>query len=184
MPLNYIKRSGKFEAAHRLLHERYKCFNLHGHSFQYELTLTWERAEGLGYAIDFQEIKRIVGGWIEARLDHGFIANPKDTAILTICKELGLKTYEMHLIDSEGFCNPSSENMAKEIFFATGVLLKQYPLKPSSVLLHETTHCSVECTGLSENELHQLQVSQLYTDLNEWLKNCGTREYDDRKSTL
>ena len=55
----YITRKGEFDAAHRILHERIKCFNLHGHRFGYELKFSFEEEGGLGYAIDFKEIKRV-----------------------------------------------------------------------------------------------------------------------------
>ena len=44
----------EFDAAHRVMHERIKCFNLHGHRFKVELTFEFNEVSALGYAIDFK----------------------------------------------------------------------------------------------------------------------------------
>jgi len=184
LPVNLVTRKGKFDAAHRVLHERFKCFNLHGHEYHYELTFSWSQPKGLGYAIDFKEIKRLVGEWIDERMDHGFIANPVDNRFISACRDMGLKIYLMHARDEQGFCNPSAENIAKELYFAGAVLLNDSDLKMHSVKLWETTNCYVECHGLSSTELELLYHSSLHTELLEWKKNMGVVEYDDRRVAL
>ena len=58
MRKNFVTRKGKFDAGHRVMNERFKCFNLHGHEYHYELTFSYLMSEEIGYAIDFKEIKK------------------------------------------------------------------------------------------------------------------------------
>lgn len=180
-PTNFVTRKGSFDAAHRILHERFKCFNLHGHEYHYELTFSWNTPTDLGYAIDFREIRRIVGDWIEEHLDHAFIANPQDQEFIRPCQQNGLKLYLMHPTDPHGYCNPTAENIAKEIFFAGKMLLETSDLKMHAVRLWETTNCYVDCTGLTSDEIERLAHSPLAQTVSAWRDRCGILEYDRRR---
>ena len=37
MKKQYITRKGTFDSGHRVMNERMKCFNMHGHTYLYEL---------------------------------------------------------------------------------------------------------------------------------------------------
>lgn len=180
---NYTVRKGKFDAGHRVMHERFKCFNVHGHEYHYELRFAYRDAASLGYAIDFKEIKRIACAWIDERFDHAFVANPKDTVLIEACKQVGSALFTMHLVDSEGFCNPSAENIAKEIFFAVSELLNNDNLKLTSVKLNETVNCFVECNGLSASEWGTLFRSELMQDVIQYKVQKGTVDYDARTAS-
>ncbi len=177
---NVICRSGRFEAAHRVLFERFACFNLHGHQYRYELVLSWSNAGSLGYALDFKEIKRIFGGWVDLSLDHSFIANPKDIKFIMLCREMGLRVYPMRLLDPEGFCNPTAENIAKELYFSASVLLWGESLKVKSLRLWETENCYAECFELQEGEREILSKSTLNSELQAFKLKMGFEEYDER----
>ena len=81
-----------FEAGHRVWGHESKCAHFHGHSYKVEVTASahdprragndLERSEldGIGRVIDFSVLKAKVGGWIDARWDHAFLYNEKDTA--------------------------------------------------------------------------------------------------------
>jgi hypothetical protein len=58
----YITRKGNFDSGHRVMNERMKCFNIHGHTYLYELEFEFNEMEEIGYAIDFKEIKRVAEG--------------------------------------------------------------------------------------------------------------------------
>jgi len=179
----YVTRKHKFDAGHRVMHERFKCHNMHGHEYHVEITLSYEQPKSLGYAIDFKEIKRVGCSWIDDFLDHAFICNPQDKIVIDACKAVGSKYYLMNLVDKEGFCNPSAENIAKELFFILGVLLNrgdETALTVSSIKLHETTNCYVECTGLTEAEENQLLLTTLFAQLFIYKMNKGSVEYDQR----
>lgn len=153
--MNVVCRKGKFDAAHRVLDEYSQCFNLHGHEYHYELIFSYEKTLKIGYPIDFKDIKNIGCSWIDLNFDHCFIANPKDFILIEACKAIQSKIYFMHLIDSRGYCNPTAENIAKEIFFSLSFLLNDYHktgLHLEIVRLQETMNCSVECTSITKKE--------------------------------
>lgn len=178
---NFIFRKGKFDAGHRIMHEHVRCFNIHGHEFRYTLNFKYETTLEIGYPIDFKELKRIGCQWIKDNFDHAFIANPKDEIMLQACKELGSKLYIMNLVDHEGFCNPSAENIAKEIFYAVSMLLNNDNLKLEEFILCETLNCCVSCRALSPVETAQLDQTHLYQSLKKYKKEKGSFEYDERK---
>ena len=109
----YISRKGNFDSGHRVMNERMKCFNIHGHTYLYELTFEFNEMEEIGYAIDFKEIKRVGCQWIDDLLDHGMILNPKDTELIQTTRNYGTKLWLMSLNGEGEYCNPSVENIAK-----------------------------------------------------------------------
>lgn len=179
----FVTRKHKFDAGHRVMHERFKCHNLHGHEYHVELTFSYEVPKSLGYAIDFKEIKRIGCTWIDEYLDHGMICNPKDEKLIALCQELGSKFYVMRLTDDKGFCNPSAENIAKELFFIISVLLNQTDetkLTLEKLTLHETVNCYVDCVGIEQEDWDRLVKSDLWRNLISFKTKLGELEYDDR----
>lgn len=179
--LNFLTKKGKFDAGHRVMYERVKCANLHGHEYQYELEFIYPELKDIGYAIDFKEIKRVGCQWIEDILDHSFIANPQDKIIIEACHHINSKLYLMNLVDEENYCNPTAENIAKELFFIISTLLNQpHSLALSKIRLYETTSCYVDCMGLSKKEWKQLADTNLYESLLHYKKDKGTVEYDSR----
>jgi 6-pyruvoyltetrahydropterin/6-carboxytetrahydropterin synthase len=180
---NKVVRVGKFDAGHRVMNERFKCFNVHGHEYKYELHFNYKSELEIGYAIDFKEIKRVAMQFIDDVFDHGFLVNPKDVVLIDTLKRLNSKTYIMNLVDKEGYCNPTAENIAKEMFFMVNFLLGDKNLKLEKIVLHETINCFVECEGLSFKEKKLLKQSPLMQVLKNYKKNIGIVEYDDRKLT-
>lgn len=178
---NYISRKGKFDAGHRIMFERVQCANIHGHEFRYQMKFTYRSALEIGYPIDFKELKRIACQWINDTFDHAFIANPHDRVMIDTCNKLQSKLYIMNLHDKNGFCNPSAENIAKEIFYAVSILMNDDNLKLVEITLHETSECYVLCQGLTPEEYAQFNQSSLLNTLIEYKKQKGVIEYDERK---
>ena len=81
--------------------------------------------EEIGYAIDFKEVKRVFCQWIDDILDHGMILNPKDELLIRTTKEYGTKLWLMSLNGENQYCNPSVENIAKEIYLAMEILTNE-----------------------------------------------------------
>lgn len=180
--MNKIIRKGSFDAGHRVMFQRFKCSHMHGHRYEYALEFTYSEMQDLGYAIDFSEIKRIGCAWIDANLDHSFIANPMDAKVIALSEELQSNIFKMHLTDQNGSCNPTVENIAKEIFFAIQTLLESDNLKLVRVTLHETANCIGVCEGLSMNEKQVFQSHAGYIQqLHDYKKKAGQIEYDSRK---
>ncbi len=184
MKTQYITRKGSFDSGHRVMNEKMKCFNMHGHTYLYELEFEFNEMEEIGYAIDFKEIKRVGCQWIDDYLDHGFIVNPKDTEVIKACEATNSKTWYMSLNGEGNYCNPSVENIAKEIFSAMIVLFSRYQnIAISKVTVHETPNCYTTCVSdsiSSEEYMNFLQVRR--TELDEYAAEKGILEYDDRKN--
>ncbi len=178
---NFISRKGKFDAGHRIMHERIQCANIHGQEFRYQMKFKYCSVLDIGYPIDFKEVKRIACRWIDDTFDHTFIANPHDKIMIDTCNKLQSKLYVMNLKDKKGFCNPSAENIAKEIFYAISILMNDDNLKLVELTLHETSDCYVLCEGLTPDEYDLLNQSHLLDALLEYKKAKGVIQYDERE---
>jgi 6-pyruvoyltetrahydropterin/6-carboxytetrahydropterin synthase len=186
--MQIITRKGNFDSGHRVMNESMKCFNIHGHTYLYELKFSFKSMEEIGYAIDFKEIKRVFCQWIDDKLDHGMILNPKDEALIKTTKEYGSKLWLMSLNGANEYCNPSVENIAKEIFLAMALLAEElYPdqekgLNIHEVVIFETPNCCTECTfgSLTENEIINFRNVR-EQEIKEYAQDKGVWEYDDRK---
>ena len=87
-----------FEATHRLIHYRGKCFRLHGHQWRVEVWIEGTADERTGIVLDYNCIKEVVG-----RFDHQVILNADDP--MAACIEA------FHpVVTTSG--DPTSENLA------------------------------------------------------------------------
>lgn len=185
MKKQYITRKGSFDSGHRVMNERMKCFNIHGHTYLYELNFEFNEMEEIGYAIDFKEIKRVGCQWIDDILDHGMILNPQDTKLIETTQSYGSKMWLMSLNGKDAYCNPSVENVAKEVFLAMMVLFPPtaYPnLRINEVTIYETPNCSTICSkdSISAEEA-AAWMGVRYEEVNKYATEKGIFEYDDRK---
>ena len=183
-----ISRKGNFDSGHRVMNERMKCFHAHGHTYLYELTFSFQAMESIGYAIDFKEIKRVFCQWIDDMLDHGMILNPQDEILIDATNRLGTKLWLMSLGGEGNYCNPSVENIAKEVYLAMEILsdtlYHDSPTKLSidRVTIYETPNCWTECTGDSISYLDRSNFYECrHQVISEYAKQMGVLEYDDRK---
>ena len=186
--IQYISRKGNFDSGHRVMNEFMKCFNIHGHTYLYELTFSFENMEEIGYAIDFKEIKRVFCQWIDDILDHGMILNPHDTKLIETTREYGTKLWLMSLNGIGSYCNPSVENIAKEVFLAmeilTEVLYEKSPtgLKIHNVKIYETPNCWTDCLSDSITDGERRYFYDVkFKEIAAYAKSKGVLEYDDRK---
>lgn len=180
-PLQTVTRKGSFDAGHRVMNERVKCFNLHGHTYLYELEFSFDSMKAIGYAIDFKEIKRVGCEWIEDNLDHAMLLNPDDRHISLACHATGSKTWYMSLNGIGKYCNPTVENIVKEMYIALDYLFSDNNLKLSKIRLYETPNCFTDCTieSISLEEKENF-LSRHLKDLQKYKQEKGTIEYDDR----
>lgn len=177
-----ITRKGSFDAAHRVMHERVKCFNLHGHTFLYELTFAFKEPEDLGYALDFKEIKRVACAYIDEVFDHCTIANPKDEILIDCVKKLGTKLYTMTIKGLDADCNPSAEALSKEIFIQISMLMNNDNIWLENLRLYETPNCWVDTNKSDFTKEDWGRVVSARAQAIEYFKRkVGTFEYDERK---
>ena len=95
-----VTKRFEFDAAHRLWGYNGPCANLHGHHYVLEVTVRGTELDWLGMLIDFGELKRIVGSWLNRWWDHKTILHPDDPLSMPEC-------YKNKLLG-----NPTVENMA------------------------------------------------------------------------
>lgn len=183
-----ITRKGNFDSGHRVMNERMKCFNVHGHTYVYEITFEFDNMLEIGYAIDFKEIKRVFAQWIDDDLDHGMILNPQDADLIHVTKNLGSKLWLMSLNGLGQYCNPSVENIATEVYLALEILTDTLyggdgtGLRVYEVKINETPNCSTtvraeDITDLMRDNFYAVNELRLET----YAKMKGVVEYDDRK---
>ena len=172
-----VTRIFEFDAAHRVMNERVKCFNLHGHRFKVEVTFEYSSKGALGYAIDFKEIKRIVGAWIDEHLDHASILNPEDKELISLCKSNKWRLYIMGL-GNEGDINPSAENIASELFYTIKQLFYNDKSKINLVnlRLYETPNCWVDI-----NCPDYIGTNTFLDYVHIWRNEKGSMSYDIRE---
>jgi len=95
---------------HRLLNYDGKCRHLHGHNGKVVVTLQADRLDHLGMVVDFSEVKRRIGKWIDDHLDHRMLLHRDDPVIPDLAKRGELfVTLDV---------NPTAENIARLIFQA------------------------------------------------------------------
>ena len=183
MKKQYISRKGTFDSGHRVMNERMKCFNMHGHTYLYDLEFEFNEMEHIGYAIDFKEIKRVGCQWIDDILDHGFLVNPHDESVIAACKATHSKIWYMSLNGEHQYCNPSVENIAKEIFLAMEILFEKYNnLKIHKLTIYETPNCCTTCISESVSDRERdnwMRTNRTHVEL--YRDEKGYVEYDDRK---
>lgn len=178
-----IIRKGTFDSGHRVMNEAMKCFNMHGHTYLYKLNFEFNEMEEIGYAIDFKEIKRVGCQWIDDYLDHGMILNPKDYEVSVAVEATKSKVWYMSLNGLGEYCNPSVENLAKEIFLAMEVLFSSYKnLSIKKIVLYETPNCYTVCKKKSISIDERLNWEEVnYKSVKDYAEKKGIVEYDDRK---
>lgn len=171
------------DVMHRVMNERMKCFLPHGHTYLFELTFGFSEMQSIGYQIDFKEIKRVGCQWIDDILDHGAILNPKDQVLIDAVQKLDGKLWLMSLNGKGEYCNPSVENIAKEIFLAIEILFEDYDdLWLETIRLYETPNCFTDCSDASIGEQERISFYEVHGDeIRAYKKEKGVVEYDDRK---
>lgn len=146
-----ICRSFEFDAGHRLVDHEGQCKFLHGHHYKAEyfmLPLTGKTLDSVGRVLDFGVVKQRVTNWIDTNWDHNMVLSMKDPLCEFACAGVespsdvlvrlcGRKPYLMP--NNE---NPTAENMAKELWQKTRLLLPEVQL--ISVRLWETPKCYAE----------------------------------------
>jgi 6-pyruvoyltetrahydropterin/6-carboxytetrahydropterin synthase len=110
-----ITTEAHFSAAHRLRNYNGPCENLHGHNWVVRVTVTCKGLDKSGLGIDFKIIKDKLKA-VLSDFDHSDLNEFFD--------QLGL--------------SPSSENIARHIYYRLDVLLSDKKTKVSRVEVWET----------------------------------------------
>lgn len=68
------------ETAHRLMHHPGRCAHLHGHSYEWRITVDAERLDEQGMVIDFSDLKRLCAAVLDP-LDHATLLHESDPLV-------------------------------------------------------------------------------------------------------
>jgi 6-pyruvoyltetrahydropterin/6-carboxytetrahydropterin synthase len=112
-----------FASAHQLREYQGRCENLHGHSWKVQVSVTAQKLNEIGLAMDFTELKRITKE-IVGPLDH--------TCLNSLAPFTDI--------------NPSSENIARWIFNSMKDKLTVYEVKLKYVTVWESDTASATYT--------------------------------------
>ena len=72
--MQYITRKGNFDSGHRVMNEQYKCYNLHGHTYLYELTFNFQEMEDIAEILGVNIILE-KGYYYCCNIEDGFEGN-------------------------------------------------------------------------------------------------------------
>jgi 6-pyruvoyltetrahydropterin/6-carboxytetrahydropterin synthase len=174
-----LTRQHEFDTAHRVMHERVKCFNLHGHRFKVEVSFRYDEVKAIGYAVDFKEIKRVAFSWIDEYLDHGSMLNPNDTELIQVVKNNGWKLWLMGL-GNQGDYNPSAENIAAELFYVMKKFFNydEHGIELVNLRLYETPNCWVDLQSST-----YVATKEVDAMIEEWKTKKGFMIYDERETS-
>jgi 6-pyruvoyltetrahydropterin/6-carboxytetrahydropterin synthase len=103
-----VTREFEFCFGHRLQDYDGKCRNIHGHNGKACITLESDNLDRLGMVVDFVEMKRVIGAWIDATFDHTLLLH-KDDPLVKALQAAGEKVLALNV-------SPTTENLAKIIF--------------------------------------------------------------------
>ena len=103
-----VTKKIEFCYGHRLLDYDGICKHPHGHNAVAEIEVRTGSLDTRNMVCDFSDIKRIVKGWIDEKLDHKMILR-RDDPLVAPLQALG---EPMFIVDS----NPTVEHIAKIIF--------------------------------------------------------------------
>ena len=98
----------EFCYGHRLMEYDGVCRHPHGHNAVVEIDIRADSLDGRNMVADFNDIKRIVKGWIDRELDHKMILR-NDDPLAEVLRTMG---EPMYLLES----NPTAERIARLIF--------------------------------------------------------------------
>ena len=69
------------ETGHRLTTYPHRCAHFHGHSFKWEVTVTAQKLDDVGFIMDYKDLKEITNIVVDP-LDHAFIMHDQDPLVL------------------------------------------------------------------------------------------------------
>lgn len=93
---------------HRLLNYDGKCAHLHGHNGKIRVFFSSEKLDSLGMVLDFGDVKKKIGDWLDATIDHRMILCESDP-LVPILLEHGEPLFLIPV-------NPTAENLAELVF--------------------------------------------------------------------
>ena len=143
--MSYIRvtKKFKFESGHALYGHDGKCKNIHGHSYQLEVTVQGKPIADknnpkYGMVIDFSDLKEIVKKEIVDKFDHATVFNG-NSPHLELANTLKNKGHKIITVNYQPTCEEMIIDFARKINSRLPSEIKLYKLK-----LHETASSFAE----------------------------------------
>lgn len=133
-------RRFQFCAGHRVFRHESKCAHLHGHNYVAFVHATAPELDPLGRVIDFSDLKRHMGAWIDENWDHGFIVFRDDQETAEV-----LQRFPGQKVSVLDF-NPTAENLAQYLLRVVAPREVPAPVEVIRVVLWETENCFAEAS--------------------------------------
>lgn len=133
-----ITKRLEIDAGHRLMKHEGKCRHMHGHRYAFEIEASANDLDEVGRIVDFSVIKTRVGGWLDEQLDHGFIVQAGDNAVINFLMADGSKHYIV------GF-PPTAENLSRHVLQSAQLLLSDCGVVVEAVTCFETPISWARC---------------------------------------
>jgi 6-pyruvoyltetrahydropterin/6-carboxytetrahydropterin synthase len=105
-----------FDAAHRIMKHKGKCYNLHGHTYKLQVFLSSEDLNLDDMIIDFGDIKTVIKNYLDDNLDHATILNREDKELYDFVVR---QDYQYTILDAD----PTAEYMAEYLYCALNNLI-------------------------------------------------------------
>jgi 6-pyruvoyltetrahydropterin/6-carboxytetrahydropterin synthase len=132
--INRIYKEAYFEASHRLLYYKGKCFRLHGHQWRVQVWMEGEIDEKTCILVDYNCIKEVI-----QRFDHQVILNAEDPMVECI-------SAFQEVVTTPG--DPTSELIAALIaeMIAARCAEDGIDARVTKIRVWESTSCYAECS--------------------------------------
>ena len=148
-----ITRAFFIDTGHRVVGHEGKCAHLHGHRYQIQVTVRSAVLDDVGRVVDFSDLKRQIGGWLDANWDHGLVLwhedpfmglfgiaakekfdDPANGELMSLLS--GMKVYVMPT-------NPTAENMARYLMdeIIPTIIGPRLAFTCTKVVVMETPNC-------------------------------------------
>lgn len=134
-----ITKKYETETGHRLLDYDGKCAHIHGHRYQWEVTLSADNLIDPGFVIDFKELKAVIEGVI-GPYDHALVLHQDDDILNTPAGTALFRASngeEARLILLP--CNPTVENLTRVVGEGLSLCFSNTMLSVKRVKCHETS---------------------------------------------
>lgn len=144
-----VERHFELDAGHRLAKHDFKCQNLHGHRYVFDVEIIGEVDEDTGLLMDFSHIKKPI---MDA-FDHNTLLNVDDPLVdgETDLKIEAVQEKDLYIMDAE----PSVENIADKsakLIFQEMSRDEKERIEEIVLEVHETPNCKVQ-SRYSINEM-------------------------------
>jgi 6-pyruvoyltetrahydropterin/6-carboxytetrahydropterin synthase len=103
-----VTREFTFAFAHRLPHATAKERMLHGHNGKISVTLAGESLNAIGMVMDFVEMKRHIGQWLDEQFDHATLLQ-RDDPLVRILQAAEQRVLVLDVA-------PTPENLARLVY--------------------------------------------------------------------